>query len=278
MRIVIFGGTGSLGRALCRVILKESPKAKVYIVSRCELRQKEHKKEFPKLNATYVLGDVRDFRWRLLLPSSCDTVYNLAASKHVEVCEENVDYAVQVNYDGVKNTYAYARASGADYRYTSTDKAVRPVNAYGMAKALGEKYLMDKPGAYIYRWGNILGSRGSFLHVMKDKLLKGESVPLTDSKMTRFWLHIDDVAAFLYASPNSKILIPDMKSAPLTLLVAAVACHLDVSNYKTHEIGLRPGEKLHEEISWHVSGKSSSKKGFEMNFEEALTLVGRVLK
>ena len=128
MSVVIFGGTGSLGHALSEIIPHDKP---VFIVSRCELRQKEHDKKF---GFQYVLGDVATTDWWKLLPRKVDYVINLAASKHVEVCEQNVEHAVRVNYQGVVNTYNYCAEAGGKYLFTTTDKAVRPINAYGMAK------------------------------------------------------------------------------------------------------------------------------------------------
>ena len=278
--VVIFGGTGTLGKALCAQIANDPDKYDVWIVSRCELRQKELKKDFP---AKFVLGDIRDTRWWDKLPKKADYVFNLAASKHIEVCEDNIEYAVDVNYQGTVNTYKYARAVGARYLFTSTDKAVRPVNAYGAAKLLGERYVKGREDATVFAWPNVLGSRGSVLHVFKNKLMAGEKVPITHKNMTRFWVHLDDVAEFLWRSRDvqtERRLVPKMGSCSLLTLLEVVADSLGVSNYEIEFIGLRPGEKIHEEIGWGAEvkeGQYTSENFQKMSREEIVDLVGRVL-
>lgn len=249
MIVVIFGGTGTLGAELSKILKKEKD-CKVHVVSRCELRQKEHAKEF---GFNYTLGDVSNSQWRSQLPDVADYVINLAASKHVEVCEENVEYCVKVNYEGVVNTYNYAREVGAKYLFTTTDKAVRPINAYGMAKGLAERFLADKKDAKIYLWGNVLGSRGSVFHLFKDQVKKG-TVTITDKRMSRFWLKIEDVAKFMWKNRDSdeKKLIPTMKSASLVDIANAIAHLHGCKKPKFKEIGFRAGEKLNEEIIYNA--------------------------
>jgi len=278
--IVIFGGTGSLGKALCSQIEADPEPYNVWIVSRCELRQKELRQKFP---AKYVLGDIRGNEWLDKLPKKADYVFNLAASKHIEVCEDNVEYCADVNYHGTINTYKYARVSGAKYIFTTTDKAVRPVNAYGMAKAMSERYLRDKDDALVFLWGNVMGSRGSVLHIFKDKLLAGEKIPITHKDMTRFWLHLDDAAEFLWRSRDSsskRRLVPALGSSSILALLEVVADHLGVSSYEIDIVGIRPGEKIHEEIGWSVDVKDdkyTSQHFHKFEREDLVKLVGRVL-
>ena len=278
MNIIIFGGTGTLGQELSK-ILSKNKSHKVYIVSRCELRQKSHRKEF---DFNYVIGDVTNSDWRDKLPDVADYVINLAASKHVEVCEENVEYAVKVNYEGVINTYRYAREVGARYLMTSTDKAVAPVTAYGYAKALGEKYLADKDDAAIFMWPNVLGSRGSVLHIFTDKLLKGETIPITDENMTRWWVHVEDVAKFMWKfrnTKNKKNIPPNMGSCRLIDLLDVLASELGVKEYTTEVIGIRGVEKIHEQIYW-LPGRASeytSKDYMKFKKDQIRELVRRVL-
>jgi len=282
MNVVIFGGTGSLGHALTEVIRDKTwPNiCNVYIVSRCELRQKDHEKKFGCHK--YILGDVSNTDWWDKLPRRADYVINLAASKHVEVCEANVEYAVKVNYEGVVNTYKYSRFAGAKYLFTSTDKAVRPINAYGMAKALGQKYLQDKDDATTFLYGNVLGSRGSVLHKFRDAILKGEKPKLTHYDMTRFWVHIDDIANLIWDERNTikPLVIPEMKAATTEALGDAVAEYEGATEPEYEVIGFRPGEKLHEEISYDPENdRAISSVSIErFNSSQLETLVARVLK
>lgn len=279
--VVIFGGTGTLGKALCQEIGNGPEKYDVWIVSRCELRQKELRQLFP---AKCVLGDIRDTKWWDKLPRKADYVFNLAASKHIEVCEDNIEYAVDVNYIGTVNTYKYAKTVGAKYCFTSTDKAVRPVNAYGAAKFLGERYLKGKPDVAVFAWPNVLGSRGSVLHIFKDKLLAGEKIPITHKNMTRFWVTLEAVAEFLWRSKDTNTgrrLVPQMGSCSLLALLEVVADHMGVSNYDIDFVGLRPGEKIHEEIGWSAEvkeGQYTSENFQKMTREQIVELVGKVLK
>jgi UDP-N-acetylglucosamine 4,6-dehydratase/5-epimerase len=246
---VIFGGTGTLGKALVNEIYGEED---IHIVSRCCEKQAAMKKEYPDL--TFHLGDVTD---PATLPyiKKPGAVFNLAAMKHVERGEDNHEYCVAVNYTGVINTYSWAHTHGAtSFSQSSTDKAVEPINAYGMAKALAEKYLQSRTPDFpisIFNWGNVLGSRGSvihkFMHTLKDKELL-----ITDYKMTRFWVLIEDVAAFMWDRRNKPgYHVPNMKSAKVLDIALACAEHMGINPFdlEIQEIGNRGGEKLHEKLN-----------------------------
>ena len=281
MNVVIFGGTGSLGHALSDILKDIWPTMpEVWIVSRCELRQKEHDKKF---GFQYVLGDVATTDWWKLLPRKVDYVINLAASKHVEVCEQNVEHAVRVNYQGVVNTYNYCNYAGGKYLFTTTDKAVRPINAYGMAKGLGQKFLADKKDATTFLYGNVLGSRGSVLHIIKEAIEEGKPVGITDDRMRRFWLRLTDVAAMIWENRDSKdrLHIPEMKTASVIDLAKAVAAYLAKEEPNYVDIGIRPGEKLIEEIIFdEIDGTYSlnSQNGPKFTHNELVAMVGEVLR
>lgn len=254
--IVIFGGTGTLGHALAKVIKEQD--LPCTIVSRCEERQQKMKAKFPLFR--YVVGDITKTDWMLNLPTeNVDMVFNLAAMKHVDIGEHNVQRCVDVNYNGTINTYLYAKNVGANgYYFSSTDKAVLPWNAYGMAKGLGEKFLYERvhndrgerPLIGIYKWGNVLGSRGSVLHKFKHSLLTARTLYITNPEMTRFWIHIDDVAKFMWKmrlrETSSEAHIPPMKASTVERLGDAVAHHFDIETYDKCFTGIRAGEKIHE--------------------------------
>lgn len=246
-RTVIFGGTGTLGRALAKILHGE-----ITVVSRCEIKQKEMKKEFPDIK--FVVGDIASDTWMAKLQGPYGICYNLAAMKHVEVCEDNVESCIRTNLMGTINTYDWARSNCDRYVFSSTDKAVLPINAYGYAKALSVKYLMDMNKIYenvsICAWGNVMASRGSVIHAFKKSLLEDGVVRITDTRMTRFWINIEDVADFMayksYETTVDELHIPEMKASKVLDLAHATADVLGVKKFDVEVIGIRPGEKLHE--------------------------------
>lgn len=253
--IVIFGGTGTLGHALSRVIV-DSCDDPVTIVSRCELRQKDMAKEFPDFD--FVVGDVTNKDWAEQLPKARH-VFNLAAMKHVDVGESNVRRCVDINYHGTVNTWQWSNSVNAEtYSFSSTDKAVLPINAYGMAKSLAERYLYERflyphnksSRISCFRWGNVMGSRGSVFHSFAKTLTEQGKVFVTQKDMTRFWIHIEDVARFMWdkkdVETNQTPHIPNMKGASVLRMAEAIADVIGVNDYEVEFTGIRPGEKIHE--------------------------------
>lgn len=239
--IVIFGGTGTLGHALAKIYAKR--KESVTVISRCELKQKQMAKKYP--NFKYIVGDVRDHHWKHMVKP--EIVYNLAAMKHVDTAEFNTEYCFDVNVNGTINTCKWAIDNHAKYIFSSTDKAVLPINAYGASKMMAEKFVLHQ-GRNVFRWGNVLGSRGSVLHAFRETLTKEKKVYITSTEMTRFWIHIDDAANFMVerAGMMTGTHIPDMGAAPVVDLAAAMAKVLGITTYEIIETGIRPGEKYHE--------------------------------
>lgn len=244
--IVMFGGTGSLGNALAKVISKAGDSCTV--VSRCELRQKQMQKKYPDFQ--YVIGDVTNKDWAGQIRGKPKYVFNLAALKHVDTGESNVKRCVDINYHGTVNTYEYAHSVGAKYIFSSTDKAVLPINAYGMSKALAEKFLYEKGDVSICRWANVAASRGSVFHAFSKSLVDKKTVYITDKRMTRFWITLDKVADFMWEhrakACSEKPHIPAMKASKVSDLAASIARNLGIDEYKTVYTGIRPGEKIHE--------------------------------
>lgn len=255
MRILITGGTGTLGSALIAHYYRDS-KNQILCYSRDELKQQQLKKKFPKV--TYVLGDIREG-----IPHSIDNIdiiYHVAALKHIDVLEHNITEALRTNIQGTINVADYAiQHKVPKMAFASTDKAVFPINVYGYTKALGEKYLahlnslQSQTQFRIFRWGNVLGSRGSVLGAFKESLFKERLIYLTNADMTRFWIRLDDAVKFMVSETENPtqegILIPHMKSAPVTHLAERLAKHLDILDFEYRIIGLRPGEKINEDIT-----------------------------
>lgn len=252
MENLIVGGTGTLGHAL---VDRLGPKNCV-VFSRDELKQAEMKKRYPGLKT--ILGDIRNYHSiedavRRIEPSK---IFHVAALKHVDVLEEFATEAIETNIQGTINSANAALNNGvAKYYFTSTDKAVLPINVYGMSKALAEKFLLSKnhedhhlTSFYVMRWGNILGSRGSVVSQFAKSLKKQRSVSLTDPRMTRFWMKIEDAVDFMLSDKLNPldINLPEMKAASVMSLIEAIALVLGVKRYEVKNCGIRPGEKIHE--------------------------------
>jgi len=189
----------------------------------------------------------------------------------------NAAHAIRVNYHGAVNTYKWARSKNAHYIFSSTDKAVLPVNTYGIAKAMAERYLMSHGLSTVYRWGNICGSRGSVLPIIKDCIQAGKPFVLTHPEMTRFWAHIADVAMFMWNNKDEVTRdephIPDnMKAAPLMKLLKVMGCdNIEVGS-------IRPGEKIHEVLrTGHDWCLRSDDPSIQYTDDELKALVARCL-
>lgn len=253
MRAVIIGGTGTLGRELTRQLYDGHD---ITCLSRDELKQKEYAREFPGVKC--IIGDVRDKDCLRHPLSDADVVFLVAALKHVDVAEDNPVEAFKTNVLGTINVSEVACEMGVPHVvFSSTDKAVLPVNAYGHTKAMSEKYLFSlnrKNHATkfsVFRWGNVLGSRGSVIHLFS-KSLDEKKICLTHQDMTRFWIHIEDAVKFMLENyrdaPIDRALIPPMKASTVVRLADAIARYKGVSAYDMEVIGIRPGEKIHEQL------------------------------
>lgn len=285
MNYLIVGGTGTLGTAVIRALLKRNRKTVITVFSRDELKQKKTKELFPTVNC--VLGDIRDLA---SLQTACrgkDVVFHFAALKHVEVAEANPEECIKTNVFGTINVARACLDNGVKYCvFSSTDKAVLAINTYGMSKAISEKYLhqMNSYGIThfsVFRWGNVLGSRGSVIHSFIDSLKKNKTVYITDTKMTRFWIHIDDAVRYMLDNfddaPADRPLIPSMKAAPVVQLARLTADHLGMANYKVEISGVRPGEKFHECILSDHERCVRSDNHVQYNDEELTSLIARTI-
>lgn len=283
--ILITGVTGTLGKALVPIMLRETD-YNIVGISRDEQKQRQ----LPKNDrVTLRLGDVRDID---SLYGAChgydiSHIFHLAALKCVDTLEENVQECIKTNLIGTQNVCNFARTYGARVLFTSTDKAAYPVNTYGMSKALAERAVMDgNPNNVVVRYGNVLGSRGSFLpELVKSLLFKGEA-NLTSDKMTRFWMTADTVAHFVFNTGmggQSGLVTPDkIKSSPVENLIRSVARVTGVTDYMIHDVGVRPGEKFHECLLTEFENGGSDFKsgdcGTEMSESELDDLIRPIVK
>ncbi len=260
--ILVTGGTGSFGRRFTRFVLEETEAAKVIIYSRDEYKQWMMQNDFNEADPSFsrrmrfFIGDVRDGRrLRRALAGGVDYVVHAAALKQVPACEYNPHEAIKTNIDGAVNVIEACLDSGVTKVVAlSTDKAVNPVNLYGGTKLVSDK-LFIAANAYsgkkdisfsIVRYGNVAGSRGSIIPYFRELIEKGEkSLPITDRRMTRFWISLDEgvqlVVRALKEASGGETFISRIPSFKVTDLAEAMlpGCELK-------EIGIRPGEKLHE--------------------------------
>lgn len=261
-KILITGGTGSLGLALLKRFTARQHRCTV--LSRDEVKQGEARSKFPDVK--FALGDVRDYEWLQMVMRGHDTVIHAAAYKQVPAAEVNAGEAIETNVIGSRNVARAAVSVGVKRVVgISTDKACAPINCYGQTKALMEKLFQEAclwgdTNFNLVRYGNVLGSRGSVVPLFQ-KQLKDGVVTLTDPRMTRFWLTLSQAVdlverAMTYPREIGIILVPNAGASTMEDLLEAVVRHrvwpighdreLWDKNPNIEYIGIRPGEKMHE--------------------------------
>ncbi len=255
--ILVTGGTGSFGRKFVGTMLERFKPKKVIVFSRDELKQHEMRTTggFDHPSLRYFIGDVRDGERLRRAMHGVDVVVHAAALKQVVACEYNPLEAVKTNVDGAKNIIdAAIDARVAKVLALSTDKAVSPVNLYGATKLVAEKLFIqanayvggDVPKFACVRYGNVVGSRGSVVPVFLEQRKTGR-VTVTDKRMTRFWITLEQgvklVTDGIEQMHGGEIFVPKITSMNIMDLVRIVA-----PDCKVDEVGIRPGEKLHEAL------------------------------
>lgn len=256
--ILITGGTGSFGKSFVKKILKSYKLKKLIIFSRDEHKQYEMEKELIAMNYNnyrFFIGDVRDCERMKMAFRGIDIVIHAAALKHVPSAEYNPFECIQTNIIGAQNIVTAAIFSGVEKVIAlSTDKASNPLNLYGASKLASDKIfvaannLSGKGGSIfsVVRYGNVINSRGSLVPLYLE-LIKNESkfLPVTDTKMTRFWITLDQGVEFVLSNleimKGGEIYVPKIPSMKVIDVAKAMAPEIP---YKV--IGVRPGEKIHE--------------------------------
>jgi UDP-N-acetylglucosamine 4,6-dehydratase len=253
--ILITGGTGSFGRQFVKTIFDRYRPKKVIIYSRDELKQYEMAQTFNAKQMRYFIGDVRDQPRLKQAMEGVDLVVHAAALKHVPVAEYNPMECIKTNIYGAENVIQAALAANVEKVIAlSTDKAANPINLYGATKLASDKLFVAannmtgerRTRFSVVRYGNVVGSRGSVIPFFKKLLDKGASeLPVTDERMTRFWITLQDGVDFVIKNfermHGGEIFVPKIPSATVSALAKTMAPHLPVKI-----VGIRPGEKLHE--------------------------------
>ena len=253
--VLITGGTGSFGKKFIEILLKKYAPKKVIVYSRDELKQFEMQQKFNQPSMRYFIGDVRDESRLLHAMEGVDYVVHAAALKQVPAAEYNPMECIKTNVGGAQNVInAALYAKVKKVIALSTDKAANPVNLYGATKLCSDKlftaannFVGAKETRFsVVRYGNVVGSRGSVVPFFRRLAAEGaKELPITDPRMTRFWLRLEDGVDFVIKSfarmQGGEIFIPKIPSMRITDLAEAVA-----PGMPTKVIGIRPGEKLHE--------------------------------
>lgn len=257
--ILVTGGTGSFGHRFIATVLERFSPRRVIVYSRDELKQSEMQQlaQFQHPALRFFIGDVRDRDRLELAMRDVDYVVHAAAMKQVPAAEYNPMEAVKTNVMGAENVVQAALRTGVKRVVAlSTDKAANPINLYGATKLAADKIFMAAnnlsglggPRFSIVRYGNVVGSRGSVIPFFNKLIAQGAtSLPITDDRMTRFWITLDQgvqlVLDALGTMLGGELFVPKLPSMKVTDLAQALAPHLP-----THVVGIRPGEKLHESL------------------------------
>lgn len=257
--VLVTGGTGSFGYSFVAELLRAHNPSRVVIFSRDELKQYEMRQRLPlddEDRIRFFLGDIRDHARLNMAMRGIDYVVHAAALKQVDTAEYNPMEFVKTNILGSENVIQASIANGVKKVVAlSTDKASSPVNLYGATKLTADKlfissnHYVEAGGTRfaVVRYGNVMGSRGSVIPFFRDKASRGEPLPITDVRMTRFWITLQQAVQFVIDSfddmKGGELYVPRIPSMRIVDLAKAIAPDAELV-----EIGVRPGEKLHEEM------------------------------
>ncbi len=253
--ILITGGTGSFGQEFIRKILENYKPKKIVVYSRDEYKQYQMQHEFCSEAMRYLIGDVRDVERLKMAMKDIDYVVHAAALKQVPAAEYNPMECIKTNIHGAENVITAAIYNNVEKIIAlSTDKAVSPVNLYGATKLASDKLFVaannmvgkGRTRFSVVRYGNVVGSRGSVLPFFQNLIEKGIfELPITDYRMTRFWITLNQGVNFVIKNfermQGGEIFVPKIPSVRIVDLAKSLN-----DNITLKEIGIRPGEKIHE--------------------------------
>jgi UDP-glucose 4-epimerase len=267
--LLITGGTGSFGRQFLTSLLAlpdERAPGKVLIFSRDEEKQFYQRHDFPDPRVEYLIGDIRDRERCVQALADVDIVVHAAALKQVPTGEYFPTEMIRTNVMGTENLVLAARANGVrKFVFLSTDKAVYPINAYGMSKAVAEKIILAAAGHNMtngngsrngttfatVRYGNVMGSRGSVIPLFMKQISEGNGITVTHGEMTRFLLKLTQATSLVFYAiehgVQGRLHVCRSPACTLDSLIKAMEIHFE-RELKRDIIGVRPGEKMHETL------------------------------
>lgn len=266
-KILVIGGTGTIGKGLIKELVKQNPKV-IRILSRDEYKQFVMQNEISdKSKFRFLIGDVRDYERVERAANDIDVIFNLAAMKHVPACEYNPDEAIKTNIIGMENVIKAAVYHNVEnVIFTSTDKAINPSNSYGATKLLAEKLVQAanySKGAVrtkfvVVRFGNVMGSRGSVIPLFKKQIEENKKITVTDMQMTRFMMTLKEAVALIMSAGEKSIggevfvlKMPVIKLYDLAeVVIEETTKKLNIKKevVDIKIIGLRAGERKYEEL------------------------------
>ncbi|MCX8130809.1 MAG: polysaccharide biosynthesis protein [Clostridia bacterium] len=266
-KILVVGGTGTIGKRLVNELLKHEPEV-IRVFSRDEFKQFEMENELGhKDNIRYLIGDVRDYERIERASKGINVIFHLAAMKHVPACEYNPFEAVKTNVIGTQNLIISAIKNNVGrVIFTSSDKAISPTNAMGATKLLAEKLISSadynkgeaKTIFSAVRFGNVMGSRGSVIPLFKKQILESKEITVTNPEMSRFMMSIGQAVSLTMkaalVSTGGEVFVlkmPVVRIKDLCEVVIEEMCKkygMNKESIRTKVVGLRPGEKMYEEL------------------------------
>ena len=246
-KILIIGGTGSWGQELTRQILEKNSIKEIRIYSRGEHKQVEMARKFNDKRLTFIIGDIRDKKRLKYSAENVDHIFHLAALKHVPVCEHNPEETIQTNIIGTLNAVEVAIENKVKtFVLVSTDKAVDPINVYGVSKSMAEKIVVNANLKFngtkfvCIRGGNVIGTNGSVVPLFKNQILKANEITITDKQMTRYFMRLQEAIGLIFKavedSIGGEIFVMKMPSIKITSLAALMIKELGnkSTKIKTH--------------------------------------------
>lgn len=265
--ILVTGATGSWGHELVKQLLEKNPK-EIRVFSRNETSQVAMQRQFANEKLVFIIGDIKEKDCIVDACAGVDYVFHLAALKHVPVCEDQPLEALKTNVIGTQNVIdAAIKNQVKKVVYISTDKAANPSNFYGFTKAMGERLIihantLKTPTKFVcVRGGNVLGTNGSVIHVFKEQIAEKNLIGITDKRMTRFFLTIEDAITLLfkasYESEGGEIFVMKMPTCKILDLADVLIEASGKKDIKVVELGIRPGEKLHEILFSEYESKNT---------------------
>lgn len=267
-RILITGGSGSWGNELTKQLLERYNPKEIIIYSRSELPQVEMQRRFDdNQKLKFIIGDIRSLNTLTESMRGVDYVFHLAALKHVPICENNPWQSVNTNIVGTENVIRAAINNKVKLVIdVSTDKACAPINMYGVCKSVGEKLIIQanerrKETKFVcIRAGNVMGTRGSIIPFFKDLIKAGRDIPITDYNMTRYFMTLEEAIGLIFKAIvhcyGGEIFVTKMPACKINDLAEVMIEELG-EHSNLYEIGIRPGEKLHEVLISEYEAKDT---------------------